>query len=118
MEQPLVFLKDRLKYAYSVCGVFVVDAVGIRDFRDRGEILRDAVQLNLNCLHIIADHAGLLIGARPARRHGTDLRCADQVEIFAVVILQNLIRRHALIGQSDCSPLRESLAAGAGAVAE
>ena len=111
VEDPLE-LRDRLR------SLAVIDGGGGVDARDGGIVAADAVELVLDGAHIVAEGAARQGGAGIRLRFIGQGRVLDQLDIVAVVVLQDLHGGIALIGEVDRTPLEQSAAHGDPAVAE
>ena len=83
-----------------------------------GIVVADSVHFHLNRSYLISRRTKAEWRAGVAFGIGGYRSVADDIYIVAVIILQYLIRGHSAVGKSYRSPLRQSLAGYAGAVAE
>ena len=101
-------VENALEGPHGVLGLAVEIPVQLGDFRDGRVVFRNAVELPLDDAHLLAHVAEAQRAARIRHRHIGDRRVEDDVDVIPVVVLQDLIRDHALIGEVDSPPLRKA----------
>ena len=113
-----VQVEHPLKLPHRILRVPVEYVGHRRDDGDAGIVFVDAIELLLNGTHALAVGAPL---QRPSRIGGnvvTDRSVKDDVDVVAVVVLQDLIGDVALLRQIHAAPLAQPAALGAHSVAE
>ena len=110
-------VENPLKFPHGSLGFHTKKTVDDRQTGDGRVVIGDAVELPLDNAHILPRAAQAKrragIGAFDARHRGVE----DDVDIVAVIPLQDFIGYQALLGQGDGAPLRQALAGGGGAAA-
>ena len=89
-----------------------------RDRGDGGVVAPDAVELALDRAHVLADAPAPQRPPRVRRNVSADGRVRHKADVAAVVVLQDLIGRHALLREVNAPPLGEPAALCAHPVAE
>ena len=106
-----VEVKNLLKLFDGALGLAVINAVDVLYFGDRRVVLRYPVELALYRHNIVAERAYPQRCPRVRLRIAADRRVVDDRNIIAVIVADDLYRRHPAVGKGNAAPLRQPVAA-------
>ena len=97
--------EDLLERAHCRRRSFIENAVSLRNLRDCWIVARNAVEEDLQRLHIVSCRTHSKVYAAERWHIGAYRGIPDYVDVLAVVILEYLIGRVATVCESDRAPL-------------
>ena len=111
-------IENALKFAHGIFRLYVIYTGNLRDDRNGRIVFADTVELTLQCAHIFTHLAALQRYAGIRGRVASYRRIKDQIDVVAVIILQDLIRHQTLFGKVYAAPLGQAVALHLHAVAK
>jgi len=111
-------LKNLLKGNHGILRIIIEITIDIANFRNGRIVVRNAVKLHLNGADIISGITKCQRKARIGRCRTLNGCIPYQLNIGSIVIGQNIICTHSLLGKINGSPLRKSLTGNRGSIAK